>query len=148
MAATVDKRPTSSKAVATQYGDIYTLEREIDFAVVANNLAQNETMALWDLPADTAVVGAFIEIVTVSPDVTDVDLGCSTDGSTAADLIDGITLASQAYLTNGTWLPAAYIVAEQVVLTNKDANTMDACKLRFILDCKDVSAQASTFATS
>jgi hypothetical protein len=143
MSATVDKRPTSSKPVATQYGRDFVLEREIDFSVTANNLAQNATMALWDIPADTIITDAFIEVTTVSSDVTDIDLGCSTDGSTAADLIDGATLANLGYVTNGTVLPAGYNAAQQVVVTNKDANTMDAAKVRFIIKGFYAGANAS-----
>jgi len=143
MAATVDNRPTSSNADAGQYGVQFMLEASVDFTVTANQLAQNETMALFDLPADTIVTQAFIEVETVDSDITDVDLGCSTDGSTAADLIDGATLAATGYVTNGTYLPAGYDAAQQVVLTNKDADTLNGAKIRVVLICFDASDRSA-----
>jgi len=140
MAATVNNRPTSSKATWQRTGESYRLQQTINFVTTANQLAQNETMALFDIPADTIIEQAFIEITTAQATVTDVDLGCSTDGSTAADLIDGATLAATGYVTNGTYLPAGYNAAQQVVLTNKDAQTIATAVIRVIVVCRDVSA--------
>jgi len=140
MAATVNNRPTSSKAKWQQTGEAYRLQQTINFTTTANQLAQNQTMALFDIPADTAIDFAWIEVTTADTDVTDVDLGCSTDGSTAADLIDGATLATTGYKTNGTYLPPAYNAAQQVVLTNKDADTINQAVIRVIVICRDLSA--------
>ena len=140
MASTVDNRPTSSQATWQRTGEPYRLQQTVSFVTTANQLAQNETMSLFDLPADTAVDFAWLEITTADTDVTDVDLGCSTDGSAAADLIDGATLAATAYVTNGTYKPAAYNAAELVVLTNKDTETLNEAIVRIIVICRDLSA--------
>ena len=140
MASTVDNRPTSSLPKWQQTGESFRLQQTIDFTTTANQLAQNETMSLFDLPADTAVEFAWIEITTVQATISDVDLGCSTDGSAAADLIDGATLAATAYVTNGTYKPAAYNAAELVVLTNKDTETLNEAIVRIIVICRDLSA--------
>ena len=98
MAATVNNRPDSSKAPFDEYGRAFVLKTDvIDFTVAANQLAQNETMAVLDIDADVIIENAMIEVLTADTDVTDVDIGTSADGSTAANLGDGLTLATTGY---------------------------------------------------
>jgi hypothetical protein len=150
MAATVNNRPTSSKATSLQYGMEYMLETTIDFSVTANNLAQNETMALLDIPADVLVKRCLVEVITEEADITDINVSISADGSTETSIIaDALDISSTGYKQNATLMYVAPSTsATQLIVKNIDANTMDAAKLRFIIICQDVDAQASTFATS
>jgi len=142
MAADVNLRPTSSKAVAGEYGKFYMLEIDVDFTVTANQLAQNEVMALFDIPADTLILHGSIEVTTADTDVSDMNLGCSTDGSTANDIIDAADVSSTGYKVNGTYLPSMYNAAQQVTLTNIDTDTINEAIIRVILFCADVSEPA------
>jgi len=139
MAATVDNRPTSSKPQASDVGKEYILSQTVAFTTTANQLAQNETMALFDIPANTMVSAAWIKVTTADTDITDVDLGVSTDGSTNATLIDGATLATTGYKTNGTYLPIAVTAANQVVLTNKDADTINGAVITVVIVCRSLA---------
>lgn len=131
MAATVDNRPTSSKPNWQQVGEMRRYEIDVDFTETANQLAQNETMALLDIEADKRV-HALIKVVTADTDITDVDLGLSSAGATAADLADGVTFASAAYVENATLLYVNTSEAKQLVLTNKDAQTINQAVIKVI----------------
>ena len=133
MAATIDKRPASSKAVATQYGKTFLLETTVDFTNPDNQLAQNETMALFDIAPGIVVNQAFLEVITPDGDIGDVDLGCSVDGSTAAELLDGATLVAEGYVGSTTYAPKIYNEARQVVLTNNSPVALDEAVVRVIV---------------
>ena len=141
MAADVNLRPTSSKADAGDYGKAFVLTADVDFTVTANQLAQNETMALFDIPADTAVENAVIEVVTADADVTDVNLGMSADGSTDDTLIDGATLATTGYKRGGANADLGQVTAAamQLVLTNIDADTINEAVIKVIVVCRSLA---------
>lgn len=141
MAATVDKRPTTSKAQFDKYGRAFVLESDIiDFTVSANQLAQNETMAVFDLDADVIIENAMVEVLTADTDVTDVDLGTSTDGSTASNLGDGLTLGTTGYKREAAAdFGVATASAVQVVFTNIDSDTINQAKIRVLLVCRSIA---------
>jgi len=136
MAATVDNRPTSSKAALTEYGKSYQLVADVNFVTTANQLAQNETMALFDLPINTLIEYAGIQVVTADTDVSDVDLGVSATGATDATLIDGATLATAGWKQDATPDPVVTSAATQVTLTNKDADTINEAVIKVVLICR------------
>ena len=95
MASTVDNRPTSSLPVFSRVGKSgYSVSASIDFSVAANNLAQNETMSIFDIPAHSNIEWAKVYVSTADTDITTVDLGFSTDGSTSDILLDGMNFTS------------------------------------------------------
>jgi hypothetical protein len=140
MAATVDNRPDSSNPVATEFGKGAILKVDVDFSATGNSLAQNETMALLDIPADTIIEQAYIKVGTAQSGITDVDVGISTDGSTDATLVDGVTLATVGYKSGGTSAvtPQAVGAASQLVLTNKVSTTISTAAITVILVIRDV----------
>jgi len=140
MAATVDIRPTITAASFLDVGKAYKLEKEIDFATASNQLAQNETMAIFDIPADVIIERAMIKVLTADTDVTDVNLGISTDGSTDDTLVDGATLGTTGYKLGGTNAVLGQVTAasNQLVLTNIDADTINGAKIEVIVVCRAV----------
>ena len=129
MAATIDNRPTSSLASNLNTGILQWREVDVDFTVTANQLVQNGTMSLLDIALGEVVLAAFINVVTADADVSDVDLGLETGGATNDTLIDAATLASTGIKSAGAnaVLPnyLACAAATQLVLTNKDADTIN-----------------------
>jgi len=133
MASTKDVRPTSSSPDFSKVGTTYILSQEIDFTDTDNQLAQNETMSVFDIPANCHVRG-FMKVTTADADITDVDLGMTTDGTTSASLFDGVSLASTGYVQNATALDAFTTAASIVVLTNKDAQTINQAVVKVIVE--------------
>lgn len=139
MAATYNLRKTTS---APQYGKfVHRAEFEIDSTDTATygagGIAQNETIALFDIPAGSVFLAAELLVTTAQSNITDVDLGYSTDGSTNANLIDGVSLASTAYVgansTGGGFYPKVTNSAVQLVFTNKDAQAITTAKAKVIV---------------
>lgn len=125
MASTKNARATYT---ASPYDDKGWVSASIAFTTTANQLAQNETMALFDIPAYAIIEDAFLNVRTADTDVTDVDLGISTDGSTNDTLVDGASLATTGTKRGGTNAVVSQKVgatAVQVVLTNKDSDTIN-----------------------
>lgn len=118
---------------------------EVDFSDTDMSLAQNEVMEICVVPAGTLVLSAGLYVVTAETEITDVDLGVSTDANTSANLIDGVSLASTGYVAGNVDLSATgggvWVTAEsKLKLTNKDAQTLNAAKVKVILVCVDVAA--------
>jgi hypothetical protein len=138
----VDATPANSKPVWTDVGKSYILDSvTVDFSVTGNNLAQNEIMDIYDIPANTVVEWAVLNITTAQADVTDVDLGVAATGVTAADLIDGGSLASAVGITGAAAQTPAVVVgstAEVVTFTNKDAQTIASAVIQFIVKCTPI----------
>ena len=127
-AATVNRRPANS--IPPWHGkDSYKKFEPIiiDFSATGNTLATGETMAILDIPAKHKVA-LELEVITANAGVEDVDIGLSADGgTTAADLLDGGTLAATGFIacTAG----AVANAARQLVITNKDATSLSAGKI-------------------
>ncbi len=136
MASTHNLRPTNSvyKFDATQGKKVV-----LDLSTVSQNVAQDETVSLFDLPAGVIVSGAMLKVTTAQATVTDVDLGISTDGSTADDLIDGATLATTGYKAGET-TEVPVVADSQIVFTNKDADTAATAVMKVIFFVKDMRA--------
>jgi len=137
MASTVDLSTTYFSARAAK--GIYQRSIAsfyIDFSATGQSLAQNETMTIVDLPAGCIIYGGMIDIETAQATISDVDLGVSTDGTTAADLADGITLAATGFLAfnNVTAGGVKPVAASNLVFTNKDAQTLNSAKVRVKID--------------
>jgi len=134
MAATIDNRPTSSLASNLHTGILQWREVDVDFTVAANQLANAETMSLLDIAAGEVVLAAFIDVDTADADITDVDLGLSSDGTTDDTLVDGADISSTGIKSGGTNAVApnytAAGAAMQLVLTNNDAQTIDAAVIK------------------
>ncbi|NCC51630.1 MAG: hypothetical protein EOM20_10485 [Spartobacteria bacterium] len=134
MAATVDNRPAGD---SIPYRDAQNVPAawNVDFSEDGNDLDQNETMAIANLPAGTIVRGACIKVNTAQADVTDIDVGYSTDGSTNAGLVDGATLATTGFKAGVTAnFPVLITAASQLVITNKDTDALDEADIDVILD--------------
>jgi len=134
MAATVDSRPTGDSFPFNDAAAVQRVVYDIDFSATGKSLAQNETMAIANLVAGDIILAAAIEVVTADADVTDVDLGYSTDGSTNAALIDGVTLDATGYVfTAGIAAAIPITAANQLVITNKDPDTCATAVIKVIL---------------
>jgi hypothetical protein len=144
MAATVNIRPTNSDGLVQTALQDKVWETKIDFSTTGYALAQNETMAIWDLPAGVQVEGAKLYVDTAQATITDVDLGVSTDGSTDDGLVDGASLAAASvYKSGGTNATGAVFpldvdAASQVVFTNKDAQTLNSAVVNVIIKVCDM----------
>ncbi len=136
MAATVDNRPTGNDVTFRSLQKHHQERIEIDFSVTANNLAQNETMALLNIPAGIRVRSAGLYVETDQDDITDVDLGLATDGTTDNSLIDGATLAETGYV-EGECSDTLVTAATQLVFTNIDANDLDEAKVHVLVELVD-----------
>lgn len=148
MAFTVDKTSGDGYALPRDgQGKTFVLEKEVDFSLAANQLAQTEIMALFKIPADVLVQEVLMEVLTADTDVTDVDIGSFTTAevAVAADgFVDGGTLASLGYVrdvSGETYSPpTGYISTGDwiVGLTNNDANAINEAKVRFLAVCLDL----------
>ena len=131
MASTVDKSASYEFNSYAKGNMLSLFDMEIDFSATGNSLAQNETMSLTVLPAGVIVLGAEIKVVTAQSDVTDIDLGMHTSGSTDASLIDGVSAATTGYVFTAGIAAAIPVTADTyLVLTNKDAQTLATAKIR------------------
>jgi len=126
------------------------LRKRVDFTVAANQLAQNEIMALFKIPAFVLVEEVFMVVRTADTDITDVDIGSFTTAgvAVAADgFMDGLSLAAEGLirdLAGETYSPqdqtAGYMATSDWVVgfTNKDAQTIDGAVVDFFAVCKDL----------
>lgn len=137
MALTRDLTSTYSTARAARGLNARGLASfEINFAGTNMSLAQNEIMGIVDIPAGSVVYGGMVKVETAETEITDIDIGITTSSATAADLADGLSLASTGWLafnnvtTGGVYTTAA----SELVLTNKDANTLNAAKIEVVID--------------
>lgn len=138
----VDSTPANSKPAWTKVGESYILDTvTVDFSVAANNLAQNEIMDIYDIPANTLIEWAIINVTTADADVSDCNLGVAATGVTANDLIDAADLSS----TGMTTVAGAYVpvivgsTAEVVTFTNIDSDTINEAVVQFIVKCTPIA---------
>ena len=111
---------------------------EIDFSASGMSLAQNEIMRICTVSAGLVVLSAAVYVVTAETEITDIDIGITTGTTTSANLIDGITLASTGWVAGNVDLSATgggvWATADSnILLTNKDSNTLDAAKIKVVL---------------
>jgi hypothetical protein len=130
------------------------LRKRVDFTVAANQLAQNEVMALFKIPAFVLVEEVFMVVRTADADVTDVDIGSFTEagvGVAADGFMDGLSLAALGLirdLAGETYSPqdqtAGYMGTSDWVVgfTNKDAQALDGAVVDFFAVCKDLRCGA------
>jgi len=153
MAFSVDL--TTNQGAALDYqgkGRLFVLRQRVDFTVVANNLAQNEVMAIALIPANTWVLASYMKVITADTLVSDVDLGVCTTAAVEVDYdgwIDGGTIAAAGWVTttlgvlnflvNSTGV--GYLSTSNAVLSlqNKDAQTIDDAVIDFYTVCADFS---------
>lgn len=119
MSATIDNRPVSSIPGFQDYQKNAVVVIDIDFSADGNALVTDETMAILDVPEDTKVK-AHVKVITADSNITDFDIGLSTDGAAAADLIDGGSLAAAGYVAGSSEVLTA--ADKQLVITNKTAD--------------------------
>jgi hypothetical protein len=118
-------------------GAVQVWKQTIDFSESGMDLAQNEIMAVAKIKAGMLLLAAQIEVITAQTDVTTVDLGYSTDGSTDHTLKQNGTLASTGYLA-GYATPVSFTADNYVVFTNTDANTLNTGKIQISLVIADL----------
>lgn len=138
MAYNVDIEPTSGALPHSTLPSVNRLKFRVDFTDSDNNLAQNETMKLWTIPANTWVLNAFIDVITADADVSDVDLGYG-DGTagqaTNDDFVDGVTLATTGRkFTAGMTAPVNITSETGLLLENNDADTINGAVIDVVLD--------------
>ncbi len=129
----------------------FILKKRIDFTEAANQLAQNEIMAVFEIPADVLVEEVMLDVITADADVSDVDVGSFTTagvGVAADGFLDGVDisttglkrdLAGETYSKqDGT---AGYRAASawMVGLTNKDADAVNGAVIDVYAVCQDLS---------
>ncbi len=130
------------------------LRKRVDFTAAANQLAQNEIMALFKIPAFVLVEEVFMVVRTADTDITDVDIGSFTTAGVAVSadgFMDGLSLAAEGLirdLAGETYSPqdqtAGYMGTSDWVVgfTNKDAQTIDGAIVDFFAVCKDLRCGA------
>ena len=138
----VDATPTNSKPVWTNVGKSYILDSvTVDFSVAGNDLTNGQIMDIYDIPANTVVEWAVMNVTTADADVSDVDLGVAATGVTALDLIQAGDVSS-AVMVGGAAAETPIVIvgstAEVVTLTNQDAQALNAAVIQFIVKCTPI----------
>jgi len=115
----------------------FLYERVVDFSVTGQQLAANDTMQLFDLPAGLHISGAKVEVLTAQGATCTADLGLT--GGNVDEYIDGanlnvagVTMSGDAatdepvaMANNGKYLSAAETVSLLAL------NALNAAKVRF-----------------
>lgn len=140
--------PEGSNRSYKGQGRNFVASYEIDFAGDDMSLAQNEIMRITTIPAGTAITAVAIYVNTAQATITDIDIGTG-DTTTSANLIDGATLASGSVYIGGTVDISATggglinATATNLLLTNKDAQTLNSAKVTVICNFVDFSGAIS-----
>jgi hypothetical protein len=128
----------------------FVMKRRVDFTVAANQLANAQTMGLFNVPAGVLVEETLMNVVTPDADITDVDIGSFTTAGVAvvADgFVDGATLAAAGVVRDlagetysrqdGT---AGYSSTSnwKIGFTNNDAQTINEAVVDFFALCVDL----------
>jgi hypothetical protein len=125
------------------------MKKRVDFTQAANQLAQNEIMALFDVPAGVLVEEVLMNVVTADADITDVDVGSfdTAEAAIAADgFMDGADISSTGLkrdLAGETYSKqdqsAGYMgTADWIIgFTNKDAQALNGAVIDFYAVCVD-----------
>ena len=128
----------------------FVMKKRVDFTQAANQLAQNEIMALFDVPAGVLVEEVLMNVVTADADVSDVDIGSFTTAEAAisADgFMDGADISSTGLkrdLAGETYSrqdqAAGYMGTSDWIVgfTNKDADTLNGAVIDFYAVCVDL----------
>lgn len=122
----------------------YVLKNVVDFS--DNNVANAETMAIFDLPANTLVMEVLALVTTADTLVSDVDIGIV--GADVDGFQDGVDISSagwkrQANVGAGIVyvIPTCYISTSdvQIGIINNDAQTIDDAVVEFYALCVDLN---------
>lgn len=132
MAADVDIRTDISAPDHSRVGEQYRIEIPVDFTTSSNQLAQNEVMSLYTVPQDSLITYAGIKVTTADADVSDMNLGISTDGATDNSLIDALDPSATGWEVSAN-LSVECTADSQIVLTNIDADTIDEAVIRVVV---------------
>lgn len=158
-ATTITVNLISNDGIALPWpGDkCFVMKRIVDFSVVANYLAQNQAMALFNLPAFVCAKEVGFRLITADADIaTSSYLGVVTIASTgvitevdedgfAADVVFNGTVGyiapdvDAAYMPNGSG-GCGYkgLVDSLIIFTNKDTDTVNGAKVEFYAICIDL----------
>ncbi len=147
MAATYNLRKTYSQPQCSK--DMHTLEFEIDSTDTtiygASGISTSEVVALYDIPAGSVILAAQLLVTTAQSTITDVDVGVHASGSADASLLDGVSLASTAYVgaNSSTIMNQPEIVnsAKQLVFVNNDTQSITTGKCKVIILLADMRAK-------
>jgi len=151
MAFTIDLTENESYAKPVDAVDRhFVMHRRVDFTETDNQLANAQTMGLFQVPPYVLVEEVIMVVRTADADVTDVDIGrYSTAGVVAAvdAFIDGGTLATTGEkrdLAGETYSKqdgtAGYMgaAAWTIGLINNDADTINEAIVDFFAICVDL----------
>lgn len=128
----------------------FLYEKTIDFSVAANNMAVNDTMQLFDLPAGLLVLGTKVEVLTAEGGAATCDIGVT--GGDVDKYIDGANLNSAGTVMSGdagTAEPGSMETSGAYIATAETASllcltgALDAAKIRvqmFGLDLRSRTA--------
>ena len=128
----------------------FIMHRRVDFTETANQLAQTETMGLFQVPPYVLVEEVIMIVRTADADVSDVDIGrYSTAGVVAAvdAFVDGATiaatgcirdLAGETYSKQDGTVGYMGAAAWTIGLINNDADTINEAVIDFFAICLDL----------
>jgi len=148
------KGPYNTAALQAGIGDsarkaeLLVWEAVVDHSVAANQMAVNDTMPLFKVPAGILVVGASVETLVVEGAAASVDLGIT--GGDVDKYIDGATVNSLGTVVAGdagTAEPSSMetsgfiTTAEELVSVLALGATIDAAKVRYKVIGFDVRDQ-------
>jgi len=111
------------------------LERRIDFSATGMALIEDATMALLDIPEGSIVLGSMVKVNTAQATITSIDLGLSATGANNTGLQSTIDVSTVGWKSD-TDLPASPIPVTadtQLVVTNQDAQTLNAADMTFVV---------------
>jgi hypothetical protein len=129
--------PSTTPTEAPWANKVKTIEVEVDSTLTGtygtSGIAQNETITMFQFPAGSIILAVQMLVTTAQTTVTDVDVGISTDGSTDDSLLDGVSLASEAYVGVTIAAPVYCNAANYLVVTNQDATAITTGKFNVIV---------------
>lgn len=139
--ATVDKTQATG-IPASGMGKSFVMHNYIDFTVAANQLIQNATVAVFDVPAHILVEKVMMRIVTGDADIETLRVGI--EGGTTDGFIANTDIANPGWVLcplAGAY-PAAggFISTSDAVIfaTNIDTATLNEAKIHFYAMCVDL----------
>lgn len=111
---------------------------EIDFSVAGQDLTNGQVMRICTLPAGSIIKSAMVKVETAETEITDIDIGISTGDTAVNNIFNAISMATAGWLAannltvsnGGTYQTET----NNILLTNQDANTLDAAKIEVILE--------------
>jgi hypothetical protein len=142
--ATKDFSSTGICKPAVGLDKFYVMHNYIDFTVTANQLANGETGAIFDIPANTMVLYVLARVATADAQIADTDLGI--EGATTDGFLDAMNITTTGWKTD---VDEAYSIAAAapfvstsnsvVLFTNSGGATLNEAKLHFYAICVDLT---------